>query len=272
MAKFRKVYLFLFVENFHKKQEKSGRWTSWWSHAWHGRGEGKDLFHDSEDDGDGDDDDGDDDDTSKIFMLGPQQREKCMVSTGITGCCGWPNFDLRRWFPWRIARTSQQLLTVKPCKHCENLWTQVVNTQPLLIVKPCRIVEPYIYGSRSVYPGLKCQAYKSTNKCQIAATNCKTMQNVTLVLHDDSDTTSWYKPCEIFNPCETIWLYKICVKKCEMWFSVHITLIANTGRVSSLNSEKLRLCLWCQSPENTDKKYTFSFVNHRNVLNWIWRS
>ena len=84
MAKFRKVYLFLFVENFHKKQEKSGRWTSWWSHAWHGRGEGKDLFHDSEDDGDGDDDDGDDDDTSKIFMLGPQQREKCMVSTGIT--------------------------------------------------------------------------------------------------------------------------------------------------------------------------------------------
>ena len=130
----------------------------------------------------------------------------------------------------------------------------------------------HIYGSRSVYPGLKCQAYKSTNKCQIAATNCKTMQNVTLVLHDDSDTTSWYKPCEIFNPCETIWLYKICVKKCEMWFSVHITLIANTGRVSSLNSEKLRLCLWCQSPENTDKKYTFSFVNHRNVLNWIWRS
>ena len=31
-----------------------------------------------------DNEDGDDDDTSKTFILGPQQNEKCMVSTGIT--------------------------------------------------------------------------------------------------------------------------------------------------------------------------------------------
>ena len=156
IMKLEKIHVFfLFAENFHKKQEKSGRWTPRWSHAWHGRGEGKDLLDVGDDDvgdndvGDhdlGDNDDGDDDDTSKTFMLGPQQNETCMVSTGITGCCRWPNFDLRRWFPWRIARTSQQLLTVKPCKivkTCEH--KQVVNSQPLLIVKPCRIVEPYLY-------------------------------------------------------------------------------------------------------------------------------
>ena len=43
----------------------------------------------------------------------------------------------------------------------------------------------------------------------------QTMQNVILVLHDDSDTTSWYKPCEILKPWEIIWLSEICVKK--MW-------------------------------------------------------
>ena len=83
MMKLEKICFFLFAENFHKKQEKSGWWTTRWSHAWHGRGEGKDLL-DVGDDVNGNNDDGDDEDTSKTFILGPQQNEKCMVSTGIT--------------------------------------------------------------------------------------------------------------------------------------------------------------------------------------------
>ena len=69
-----KMFFFLFAEKFHKKQEKSWRWTPRWSHAWHGRREGKDLF-DIGDDDVGDNDYGYYDDTSKTFTLRPQQNE-----------------------------------------------------------------------------------------------------------------------------------------------------------------------------------------------------
>ena len=66
---------------------------------------------------------------------------------------------------------------------------------------------------------------------------------------------------------ETIWLYKICMKKCAMWFSVHITFIISIGRGFIFESRKDYACCLRVQPETKVKNIRCLFVDH--CMSWI---